>query len=98
MQRFTPACFIAAALTISWMSCNDTNNENAATARDTTAAATMGQNAEASLPRAKDGDTVWVLINHVKADKRQQFEHFVHEVFWDSSSKLSSAEQQVFRQ
>jgi hypothetical protein len=47
---------------------------------------------------AKEGDTVWVLINHVKGDKREQFERFVHEVFWDGAAKLDPDEQRVFRQ
>jgi hypothetical protein len=47
---------------------------------------------------AKEGDKVWVIINHVKADKRQQFEKFVHEVFWPNASKLSQADQRLFKQ
>jgi hypothetical protein len=98
MLRLAPAYVFAMALPISWMSCSDTSNGDATTARDTTASATTVRDTGPSLSRAKNGDTVWVLVNHVKADKRQQFEQFVHEIFWDSSSKLSSAEQQVFRQ
>lgn len=44
------------------------------------------------------GDTVWVFVNYIKADKRQQFEKFVHEILWDQSSKLSKEEQKAFRQ
>ena len=29
---------------------------------------------------APSGDPMWVLLNHVKADKRQQFEKFVYEI------------------
>lgn len=47
---------------------------------------------------AKEGDTIWVLINHVKGDKKKQFERFVHEVFWDGSAKLNQEEQRVFKQ
>lgn len=54
----------------------------------------FGQN----LPRAKEDETVWVIVNHVKADKREQFENFVHNVFWPASAKLSEDEQQVFKQ
>lgn len=35
-----------------------------------------------TTPMAKEGDTVWVYVNHIKADKRQPFERFVHEIFW----------------
>lgn len=49
-------------------------------------------------PMAKEGDKVWVFVNHIKADKRQQFEKFIHEVFWPMAQKLSAADQQVFRQ
>jgi hypothetical protein len=48
--------------------------------------------------RAVEGDKVWVIINHIKADKRDQFERFVHEIFWPMASKLRAQEQQVFRQ
>jgi hypothetical protein len=48
--------------------------------------------------RAAEGEKVWVIINHVKADKRQQFERFVNELFWPMASKLGTEEQKVFRQ
>jgi hypothetical protein len=51
---------------------------------------------------SQQGDTVWIIINPVKADKRQQFEKFVHEIFWDKAfdkaSKLSLQDQRAFRQ
>jgi hypothetical protein len=47
---------------------------------------------------AEAGDTVWIIVNHVKPDKREQFEKFVHEIFWPMASKLSTEEQKVFRQ
>ena len=47
---------------------------------------------------AKEGDTVWVFVNHVKADKREQFERFVHENFWPGAKKLRPADQHVFQQ
>ena len=34
----------------------------------------------------------------VKADKRKQYEHFVHDIFWPGASKLPIAGQRVFRQ
>ncbi len=48
--------------------------------------------------RASKGDTVWVIINHIKADKRQDFEKFVHEIFWLMAKKLSTKEQRTFSQ
>jgi hypothetical protein len=48
--------------------------------------------------RANKGDTVWVIINHVKADKRQQFENFINETFWPSAKKLEKKDQMVFKQ
>ena len=48
--------------------------------------------------RASKGDTVWVLLNHIKADKREQFEKFVHEILWPLAQKLEPADQQVAKQ
>lgn len=42
------------------------------------------------------GDTVWVVVNHVKPDKREQFERFVYELFWPASAKLDEKAQQAF--
>jgi hypothetical protein len=47
---------------------------------------------------AKPGETVWIFINPVKADKREQFEKFLHEIFWPGAKKLSAADQKVFKQ
>ncbi|QNF35839.1 hypothetical protein HUW51_13755 [Adhaeribacter swui] len=47
---------------------------------------------------AAPGDSVWVIVNYVKADKRAQYERFVHEIFWPGANKLSKDEQKVFRQ
>jgi hypothetical protein len=47
---------------------------------------------------AADGDTIWIIINHIKPEKREQFERFVHEVFWPMASKLSADEQKLFKQ
>jgi hypothetical protein len=55
-----------------------------------------------SRSQAAEGDTVWIIVNYVKADKRQQFEKFVHEIFWDKAfekaTKLSPQDQRAFRQ
>ena len=36
--------------------------------------------AQQELTRAAKGDTVWVLLNHVKPDKVEDFERFIYEV------------------
>ncbi|NOZ63176.1 MAG: hypothetical protein GXO74_16105 [Calditrichaeota bacterium] len=46
--------------------------------------------------RAVEGDTVWVLLNHIKHDKRQQFEKFIQEIFWPKADELAPAVRQVF--
>jgi hypothetical protein len=51
-----------------------------------------------STVRASKGDTVWVLLNHIKADKCEQFEEFVHEILWPIALKLEPADQQVAKQ
>jgi hypothetical protein len=51
-----------------------------------------------SHERATEGSTVWVLVNVVKPDKREQFEKFVFEIFWPGAKKLSAAYQQAFKQ
>ncbi len=43
------------------------------------------------------GDEVWVIVNTIKADKREQFEKFVFEIFWPGAKKLSMADQQAFK-
>jgi len=47
----------------------------------------------ASLVRAAKDDTVWVCLNHVKADKREQFEKFVHEMAWPAAERLGASQQ-----
>jgi hypothetical protein len=48
--------------------------------------------------RAKANETVWLCTYKVKADKRQQYEHFIHDIFWKGASKLSGNERKVFSQ
>ena len=38
------------------------------------------ENSKISKVVASSGDPMWVILNHVKADKRQQFEKFVYEI------------------
>ena len=58
----------------------------------------FGQTKPASRMMAKSGEEVWVWAYPVKADKRKQYEHFVHDIFWPGASKLPAAEQRVFKQ
>lgn len=51
-----------------------------------------------STLRAAKGDTVWVLLNQIKADKREQFEKFVHEILWPVALKLDPIDQKVAKQ
>ena len=44
------------------------------------------------------GENFWVSVFYVKSDKKAQYEKFVHDIFWPGASKLTPAEQQVFRQ
>lgn len=47
--------------------------------------------------RAGKGDTVYIFVNHIKQDKRQEFEDFVTNTFWGMSKKLPTKDQQVFK-
>lgn len=51
-----------------------------------------------ALTRAKENETVWVLLNHIKPEKRQQFEKFIHEIFWPASRRLRKSDRQLFDQ
>ena len=59
---------------------------------------TQAQDRPVGRELAAEGDTVWVILNHVKPDKRAQFERFVEEIFWAEAKRLSEADQRVFRQ
>jgi len=37
-------------------------------------------NINSQTTESKQGDPMWVILNHVKADKRQQFEEFAYKV------------------
>jgi len=64
----------------------------------TNAIAQTTEGLSGSKIRAVTGDTVWVLLNHIKADKREEFEKFIHEIFWPKAANLDETDQQVFRQ
>ncbi|MBO2032208.1 hypothetical protein J4D99_12495 [Siccationidurans ginsengisoli] len=46
---------------------------------------------------ATTGQTVWVVLTPVKADKRAQYERFINEIFWPCAAKVGTADQQAFR-
>ncbi|GAB3030453.1 hypothetical protein [Spirosoma pulveris] len=54
--------------------------------------------AQTTHTAAKTNETVWIISYPVKADKRAQYERFIHEIFWPGASKLSAKEQMVFKQ
>jgi len=41
--------------------------------------------------RAAEGEHMWVLLNHVKADKREQHEHFVHNILMPAAERVDPA-------
>ena len=41
--------------------------------------------------RAAEGEQMWVLLNHVKADKWEQHEHFVHNILMPAAEKVDPA-------
>ena len=47
---------------------------------------------------AKPNETVWVIAYPVKANKRAQYEKFIHEIFWPGAKNLSVADQKIFKQ
>jgi len=55
-------------------------------------------NAQRTTSRAAKGDTVWVIINHIKAEKKEQFEKFITETLWGGSNKLKGNDRTVFKQ
>ena len=58
----------------------------------------FGQSKPAARPMARSGETVLVCLDPIKKDKRAQYERFLHEIFWPGVSKLSPADQRLFRQ
>jgi hypothetical protein len=41
--------------------------------------------------RAANGEQMWVLLNHVKADKWEQHRHFVHDILMPAAEKVDPA-------
>jgi hypothetical protein len=63
--------------------------------RDTpaaTATAPAGSKESAGRRAASTGDTVLIVLNYVKADKRQQFERFLHETFWPGGKRVGATD------
>ena len=58
----------------------------------------FGQSKPVARPMAKSGQEFWVCAYDVKPDKRTQYEHFVHDLFWPGAAKLAPNQQQFFRQ
>ncbi|MBO0938959.1 hypothetical protein J2I47_20570 [Fibrella sp. HMF5335] len=58
----------------------------------------FGQSKSPARPMARSGEGVWVCLDPIKKDKRAQYERFLHDIFWAGASKLSPADQRVFRQ
>lgn len=40
--------------------------------------------------RARNGELVWVLLNHVKADKREEHENFVENILIPAAEKIDT--------
>ena len=41
--------------------------------------------------RAAEGQKMWVLLNHIKADRCAQFERFVHDILMSAGEKVDPA-------
>ena len=61
------------------------------------AAASAPVAAQEGPTRAARGDTVWVILNHVKPDQRTNFERYVFEILFPAIDKLA-ADDSVKRQ
>lgn len=38
--------------------------------------------------RAHKGEDVWVLLNHIRAEKREAFEHFLHSILMPAAAHI----------
>ena len=45
---------------------------------------------------ATEGDTVWVIVYHVKPDKKEQFERLIYDILWPASQNLDESAQRAF--
>ena len=74
-------------VTLSLYSCTSSKPESSSSAN---------KNGQA-VAHANEGDSVWVIMNYIKPDKKEQFEKFVHEAFFPKAQMLSHADKQLFQ-
>jgi hypothetical protein len=96
MKRNLSIALFALFCISSFLSCNDGDQNNLA--QENKADLSKASLANGSNQHAKAGDSVWIFINHIKSDQRNNFETLVHEVFFDSSAKLPEQERRVFQE
>lgn len=91
-------CTVLAGLVLG--ACTDTSESSGSSPAAATAAPAQGSAEQASARtagRAVAGDTVWVIINYVKPDRRADFERFLHEVFWPAGRRVGQSDAVVAR-
>jgi uncharacterized protein (TIGR02246 family) len=71
-----------------WQWYRDIFNSDVAPASSASGSSTSA--ASGQPPRAAPGDSVWVILNPVRADRRSDFEEFVR-VFWGAGVRASNA-------
>ena len=48
-------------------------------------------NVPREMIRAAEGEKIWVLLNHIKADKLEQHKRFVHDILMPAAEKVDPA-------
>ena len=48
-------------------------------------------NVAREMIRAAEGEKIWVLLNHIKADKLEQHKRFVHDILMPAAEKVDPA-------
>ena len=48
-------------------------------------------NTPREMIRATEGEKIWVLLNHIKADKLEQHKRFVHDILMPAAEKVDPA-------
>lgn len=56
----------------------------------------QGKGKQPPRMQAAEGEEVWVIVNTVKADKREQFEKFMFEIFLPTVENATGDERKVF--
>ena len=77
--------------------CDTRKNESPLPENDEASSRTVSD-AKSTRDLAAENDSVWVIITHVRPNKRDVFEKFMHDIFFDSAEKLNADEQRLFRQ